>query len=137
MNEPKNVPEGFEPFDQGTGFGAGFGPVYVDQANCRLGFFVTALHLNPFGACHGGAMATFADMQVVAIKGRNRGGRVHSPTISLSIDYLAPVLAGNWVQAEVMLAKTTSTMLFTQALISADGSLVARSSAIYRYYPRG
>ena len=76
-----------------------------------------------------GAIATFADAQVVAVLGAPVGWRRHTPTISLSVDYLAPVAIGAWLEAEVTLSKQTPTMLFTQALMTVDDETVARSSA--------
>lgn len=126
------VPEGFELADLGAGFGAAFGPVYMDRAGGRVGFWVSELHMNPINGLHGGAMATFADTQLMALRGGIEEGRTHSPTISLSLDYLAPAIVGDWVEAEVTLVKTTRTMIFTQAIMTVDGNPVARSSAIYR-----
>jgi uncharacterized protein (TIGR00369 family) len=128
-----NLPEGFVSFDAGTGFGAVFGPVYVHRQKRQIGFRVAIHHMNPYGALHGGAMATFADMQCVAIN-QDIAPSGHTPTINLSIDYLAPVRLHEWVLAEVSLLKTTSTMVFTQAIFSSRSMPVARSHAIYRRY---
>ena len=61
----------------------------------------------------------------------------HQPTISLSVDYIATAPLGAWVEAAVTLVKSTKTLIFTQALITAGGEIVARSQAIYRNYGRG
>lgn len=127
-----DVPDGFVPADLGAGFGAHFGPVYMDRARSRMGFRVSKLHMNPINGLHGGAMATFADTQLMAIRAGAEEGRTHSPTISLSLDYLAPAKVGDWVEAEVTMVKTTRTMIFTQAIMTVDGNPVARASAIYR-----
>jgi acyl-coenzyme A thioesterase PaaI-like protein len=80
-------------------------------------------------------MATFADMQIAAIV---RSGLIaterHTPTISLSVDYIAPAPLGAWVEANVILIKETKLMIFTQALITANGQPVARANATYRNY---
>lgn len=126
------VPERFELLDVGSGFDAAFGKVYVERTEHRMGFRVAECHTNPFGVCHGGAMATFADTQLMAYFVVLGEGREIIPTINLSIDYLAPVPLGAWVEASVTLVKRTRTMLFTQAIMTVDGEPVARSSAIYR-----
>ena len=123
-----DVPTGFVPVTVTTGYNAGFGPSYLDAASGRIGFRVADLHLNPVGFCHGGAIATFADLQVVAAGQYD----AHKPTVSLTIDYVAPAPLGAWVEAAVTCVKVTRTLIFTQALITADGAIVARSSAIYR-----
>ncbi|MDR8398385.1 PaaI family thioesterase [Paraburkholderia sp. USG1] len=128
------VPTGFKLVSLGAAFMSQFGPLYLCSETSTLAFRVAPNHLNPVDMCHGGAMATFADLQVIAIRpGADRADQ-HSPTISLSVDYLAPARLGAWVEADVTLVKSTRTMIFTQALIAVDGNIVARSSAIYRKY---
>lgn len=126
------VPIGFELLDLGAGFMDAFGPVYLSRETSALGFWVASHHLNRVNVCNGGAMATFADLQVAAVKFRE--ATKHMPTINLSVDYLAPAPFDTWVEAVVTLVKATRTMFFTQALITADGNLVARTNAIYRNY---
>ncbi len=127
-----DIPDGFTRADLGPGFGAGFGPVYVDRATQRMGFRVREAHGNPVGTCHGGAMATFADTLLMAHRGGREEGLPHSPTISLSVDYLAPAPVGAWVEAAVTVARTTRTMIFVQAMLTVAGDPVARVSSIYR-----
>ena len=128
------APPGFTLADLGPGFGARFGPVFLDRSRRRLCFRVGEEHVNPIGTCHGGALTTFADMQLMAIRAGREEGLPHSPTISLSVDFLAPARLGDWVQAEVTQLQQTRTLLFTQALMTADGRPVARANAIYRNY---
>ena len=129
-------PPGYEGVHPGSmiGFGRSVGPLYINRKRCRLAFRVGPEHVNPIGFCHGGALATFADSQVAAIRDRAFDGTAHSPTISLTIDYLASVPLGALVEMEVTLVRRTRTMLFTQALLMVDGENVARSNAIYRCY---
>jgi uncharacterized protein (TIGR00369 family) len=126
------APEGFEPLDLGSGFTLTFGRIYVRRADSRLGFRVDQRHLNPMAVCHGGAMATFADMQVAVVKAGLGTRTGHMPTIHLDVDYLATAPAGSWVEMEVTLVKTTRNLVFTQALITANGNICARSAGIYR-----
>lgn len=125
-------PDGFEPIVQGKGFSNLLGQVYVDRANNRFGMWVTPIQGNPVDTLHGGAMATFADLQLLALLGRGKGGAAHCPTISLSVDYLAPTPMGSWLEGQVTMTAQTKNMYFTQALMTVDGKPVARSSAIYR-----
>ena len=79
---------------------------------------------------HGGAMATFLDGQVFVLI-LDLAARAHTPTITLSVDFLAPPKVGDWLMAEVLHVKTTRTMIVTQALAKVGDRVVARSSAIY------
>jgi hypothetical protein len=77
-------------------------------------------------------------MQIAAVIAAGPGtAEGHQPKVSLSTDYLAIAPLGSWVESEVTLIKTTRTLIFMQALISANGAIVARSSAIYRNYGHG
>jgi uncharacterized protein (TIGR00369 family) len=127
------IPGGFEPIERPGGFGSAFGPVYFNRATTTLGFRVSAFHVNQFNVCHGGAMATFADMQIAAITHSGQlSAEHHRPTINLSVDYIAPAPLGAWVEAAVMLIRTTRRIVFTQTLIAVDGNPVARANASYR-----
>jgi uncharacterized protein (TIGR00369 family) len=130
--KPSDAPDGFEPLDLISGYSVAFGPVYLNRSERKLGFRVEKSHLNPFGLCHGGAMATFADLQVIAVKDGPGIKPGFSPTVSMSVDYLSPARLGDWVEATVTLAKATRSLIFTQALITANGETVARATALYR-----
>lgn len=132
------APEGFEPISLGPGFAQAFGQVYVNRASHSIGFRVAPHHVNPVGVCSGGALATFADMQIAGVMVHGPGSSDnHSPTISLSMDYVAVAPLGSWVEAAVTLVRKTRTMLFTQAILTTNGSAIVRSNAIYRLYEGG
>lgn len=126
------VPDGYEQIDLGGGFQSCFGSVYVDRARSRMGFRVEQRHCNPVGTLHGGALATFADSLVAVVNAGVESGEPHTPTIHLSIDFIAPALAGQWVEAQVILLPTTRSMLFVQAVLTAERTIFARCNAIYR-----
>ncbi len=118
-----------------TGVGEwSLGGIWLDRQGARLAVRVAQGHCNAFGVMHGGALATFADAQALAVRTYSGGAEDHTPTVSLSVDYLGGAQLGSWVVADVTLLRTTRTLLFTQALITADGKPVARSSAIYRNF---
>ena len=53
-------------------------------------------------------------------------------TISLSVDYVATANIGQWFQIDPRVVKTGSALGFAGALITADGEVIARTSAIFR-----
>lgn len=127
-----NVPPGFEPLPLGGRFSDTLGAIYLDRARGRLRWRVEPAHANPFGVCHGGALATFADWQVAALREGSNDAVAHTPTISLAVDYLAPIPVGSWVEAAVAVDRTTRTMIFSRAVFTVEGEVVGRSHAIYR-----
>lgn len=109
------------------------GPYYLRELEgvWSMGFRVHPRHLNKMGVCHGGILATFADALGTAVK-RNVGLRVETPTVTLTVDYVAPVRPGTWVQATPQLVAQTRRLLNIHSLIGADGETVARMNCIYR-----
>jgi uncharacterized protein (TIGR00369 family) len=121
--------------DIGTGAWS-VGLLWFDRAKGRMALKVGAEHCNAYRTLHGGAMATFADGQAGAvIEYHEDDPEGHTPTISLSVDYLAPVPVGAWLVADVTLLKVTRTMIFTQAVMTVGERVVARTNAIYRNVP--
>ena len=130
-------PEGYEPLPVLTPVDAAMGPwfmrVNVDGTR-TVGFRVHEKNCNANGVCHGGIIATFADMLVrVFQEGCADGKGVgRMATINLDIDYLSPGWPGAWIEATPEVVQRTGKMLFTQALIRDGDTPVARCMAIYR-----
>ena len=109
------------------------GVIWYDRPTSRFALYVTAALCNAYGVLHGGAMATFVDSQATAIRDYADNDLAgHTPTISLSVDYIGPVPVDSWLIGEVTLLRTTRNMMFTQAILTVAGENVARSNAIYR-----
>ena len=127
------APAGFQPLAGRAECEAFAGPYYIREQGgvWTMGFRVQPRHLNKMGVCHGGIMATFADALGTAVK-RGIALRVETPTITLTVDYVAPVRAGAWVEATPQLVARTRRMLNLQSLITADGETVARMNCIYK-----
>lgn len=138
---PLAVPDGFKPLLVGGDFIATNGPLYIrsvaqpDGSKLRhLGFRVEQRHTNPMGNCHGGMLATFADMMLPMLAHRQAPELRNQflPTVSLQIDYLAPSPLGAWVQGEAQVLRTTRNLAFVQGLITADGVPALRVSGIFK-----
>ena len=128
-------PAGFRAHRMGGAFIEHVGPLYVSTEGgvFRLGFRVLAQHTNPLGICHGGMMATFADMLLpMAVLYRWEGERRFLPTIGLQVDYLGPSRLGAWVEGRGELLRRTRNMVFAQGLVTADGEPVLRVSGTFK-----
>lgn len=133
-----DIPEGFRAVKVGGHFIAHNGPLYGrwDGTRLQLGFRVEERHTNPLKICHGGMMATFADMLIpCAAMYQFEMERRFLPTISLQMDYMGASPLGAWVQGEGDVLKTTRNMLFGQGLVTADGQTVLRVSGIFKMGP--
>ena len=133
MTEPAS---GFAPMRLGDGFISVNGPLYLkhEGALVQMGFRVERRHTNPMGNCHGGMLASFADMLLPMSIQRKAPeiGHKFLPTVSLQIDYLAPAPLGAWVQGEAEVLRSTRNLVFAHGLVSADGVPCLRVSGIFK-----
>jgi uncharacterized protein (TIGR00369 family) len=133
-----DIPSGFGPVEIGGPYMALNGPLYAKLEGGRLlmGFRVEMRHTNPLQICHGGMMASFADMLIpCASMYQSDMLRRFLPTISLNIDYVGAAPLGAWVQGEAQVLRTTRNMLFGQGLVTADGEVALRFSGIFKMGP--
>jgi uncharacterized protein (TIGR00369 family) len=135
VNHATPIPTGFKPATIGGAFLAHNGPLYarLDGDHFQLGFRVEPRHTNPLNICHGGMLATFADMLLPCVIIYEPGHeRRFLPTISLQVDYLAQAPLGAWVQGEGEVLRRTRSMVFAQGVVTADGTAAMRISGIFK-----
>jgi len=134
-----DIPPGFRPIPMGGAFMMHNGPFYGKLEGNRLlfGFRVQERHCNPMKNCHGGMLASFADMLMpcAALYQETVPERRFMPTISLQVDYLSPAPLGAWVQGEADVLRSTRNMLFAHGLVRADGVMAMRVSGVFKQGP--
>ena len=142
MSQITPIPEGFRKLRVGGAFMSGVGPlmgrlIHINgKPQVQIGFQVEQRHTNPMGVCHGGMMATLADMlAAISVPYQSNLPRHFLPTVSLQLDFLAAVKLGDWVQAQADILRTTRNLVFIQGLIHANGELALRVSAIHKIGP--
>jgi uncharacterized protein (TIGR00369 family) len=132
------APEGFVPVPIGGAFAALIGPLYGrwHEGRLQLGFRVETKHANPGGSCHGGMLATMADILISSAAFYQADIPRHFlPTISLQFDFMANAPLGCWVQGQADILRVTRNLLFSQGLVYADGELALRASGVFRRGP--
>ena len=139
-DEQPGAPTGFVQFPSlgRDGFGSLCGPFWFKLEGELLvaGFRVESRHCNPAGICHGGMLATFCDFHLaVASQFQKRLNTLITPTINLSLDYLAPTPKGAWVECRAEVAKATRGMVFANGTVTADGEPVVRAHGIFKIPP--
>jgi uncharacterized protein (TIGR00369 family) len=130
-----NLPEGFTPLRLSMGFLDANGPLYWRWAGERflLGFRVEARHCNPGKVCHGGMLATFADMLLpIAARFQSNADMGFLPTVNLSLDFVAPAPLGGWLEGRAEGLKATRNLLFSQGTVTADGAICLRANGIFK-----
>lgn len=134
-----HLPAGFKPLAMAGEFMSANGPLYLrhEGALVQMGFRVEGRHTNPLGICHGGMLASFCDMLLPVSINHKRPdiGIRFFPTINLQLDYLAPAMLGAWVEGEAQVLRVTRSLVFAQALATADGEPCIRASGIFKIGP--
>ena len=130
-------PPGFRPLPIADGFVARNGPIYArrEGAGALFGFRVRRDHCNPMGICHGGWLATVADM-CLPLTARLGGLEEHFLlTVHMGIDYLAPAPLGAWVEGRGRVLRRTGRMVFADGTLEAAGETILRASGVFRIGP--
>ena len=142
MSSLTDIPEGFQ-LDQRIQphtFGGLVGPFYSRRQgnDLSLGLRIEGRHCNSRGTCHGGLLATLADIALgyscaIAGSASNPGGeRPNFVTVDLSLQYLDSTQVGEWVQSEVTVLGSGSRTRSATGHLLANGRPVVRISANFR-----
>lgn len=131
-------PEGFRPLRANSQFLNINGPIFVrrDERGLLFGFRVDERHCNPLGVCHGGWLATFADI-VLPLGAREAAasGDGMLMTVSMSLDYFGPARLGEWVEGRGEMLRRTTRLVFTQGILRTGGEPILRASGVFRIGP--
>lgn len=118
-----------------VGFLKTVGPIQWRRGDdgLQMRFRVDSIHCNPVGSCHGGMLATFADV----VLGLGMGDAVKSgtfmPTIGLTCDFLAPAAQGSWVHGQAEVLHAGRSIGVARCLLRIDGGApVVRASGTFK-----
>src|SRR5262245_61623120 len=132
------IPEGYELLQRtaGNSFAGLAGPFYAKRQGreISLGLRIEERHLNSRGTCHGGLLATLADIALgyACVAAAEEGGGKNFVTIDLSVEYMASTRAGDWLYSEVRVLNVDTRTAAAAGHLMVDGQPVARVSANFR-----
>jgi uncharacterized protein (TIGR00369 family) len=139
MSAQAGIPEGFEldPRFQPHTFSGLVGPFYSKRQgnDLSLGLRIEERHCNSRGTCHGGMLATLADVALgyaCALATSTDGKRRNFVTVDLMLHYLASTQVGDWVQSEVRVLTPGSSTASATGHLLANGNPVVQISANFR-----
>jgi len=130
-----NIPDGFRMLrDVGGQFINVNGPLYFRKTDSGLllGLRIEERHCNPMGICHGGMLMTFCDMVMPMAANYANKLAQFLPTISMTTDFVGPAKLGAWLEGRTDVLKVTRNLVFTQAIITADGEPAVRASGTFK-----
>lgn len=128
------IPDGFAPHTRKSPVTAPWEPLFAAQApgSYRLGLRIASAHCNGRGFLHGGVIAALADNAMgLTYVAALQDGR-SAVTIGLTLDYVGIGALGQWLEIGPRLIKSGKTLGFVDALIEADGQIIARANATFK-----
>ena len=128
------APAGFKALERLSPFNALVGPLYARRRKGRelsIGVRIEDKHTNSRGICHGGVLATLADLSLGYAMHAKLGGKGSFVTAHLSVDYAGSARVGDWIEAEVEIQRMGTRLAFANCYLVADGRQIVRASAIF------
>jgi uncharacterized protein (TIGR00369 family) len=127
------VPAGFKPLPSASPFNELVGPLYEKPAEgaVSLGLRVENEHCNSRGICHGGVLATVADLALGYALMAKIGVRSNFVTAHLDLDYAGAAELGDWMHSEVEVQRVGSRLAFAAGYLCVGGSRIVRMSGIF------
>ena len=121
----KEAPEGFKLIPRLSPFNALVGPLYEHRRGdeVSIGVRIEEKHANSRGICHGGLLATVADLA-------KTGGKSFV-TAHLAIDYAGAARIGDWIESAVEIQRMGSRLAFANGYLLCGESRIVRASAIF------
>ena len=112
MSRTSEIPEGFRRVQRPrpNPFNEMVGPFYERRRGTEvsLGLRIEERHCNSRDICHGGLLATLADLALgysALAAAKTAGGPSSFVTVSLSLDFAGSAKAGDWVESAVEVHK--------------------------------
>jgi acyl-coenzyme A thioesterase 13 len=130
----KRVPAGFRALERLSPFNALVGPLYSRKKRGRelsIGMRIEQKHTNSRGICHGGVLATLADLSLGYAMHAKTAGKVAFVTAHLAVDYAGAARVGDWIEAEVEIQRMGARLAFANCYLVAEGRRIVRASAIF------
>jgi uncharacterized protein (TIGR00369 family) len=126
------IPEGFRKLERLSPFNALVGPLYErrDGDAVSIGLAIEAKHTNSRGICHGGVLATLADLALgyaMLAKSGDKG----FVTAHLAVDYAGAAKAGDWIESRVEIQRLGSRLAFANCYLVSAGKPIVRASGIF------
>ncbi len=129
---PDNPPKGFVELPAVGPFDSLMGKLYGRRENedMVMGFRCSPRHINAHNTCHGGMIASFADMVAYSMRVQAGLRETSTPTVMLSIEYLRPISLGDWVEGHCEVVKKGKRLLFSRVTGKVDGETVFTATSI-------
>jgi acyl-coenzyme A thioesterase 13 len=129
----KQPPEGFRAIPRLSPFNALVGPLYERRQGdeVSIGLLIEEKHSNSRGICHGGLLATVADLSLGYAMVAKTGGRGGFVTAHLAVDYAGAARIGDWIESAVEIQRMGKRLAFANCYLVCGEKRIVRASAIF------
>ena len=129
----KKVPDGFHAIPRLSPFNALVGPLYERRKGDELsiGLRIQEKHTNSRGICHGGLLATLADLSLGYAMLAKTGGKGGFVTAHLAVDYAGAAHLDDWIESAVEVQRMGTRLAFANCYLLCGESRIVRASAIF------
>jgi acyl-coenzyme A thioesterase 13 len=110
------------------------GPLYArrrDGEELCIGLQIEKKHSNSRGICHGGVLATLADLSLGYAMHEKTEGKTAYLTAQLSIDYAGAARIGDWIESLVEIQRVGARLAFANCYLIVEERRIVRASAIF------
>jgi acyl-coenzyme A thioesterase 13 len=127
------IPEGFQKIARLSPFNALVGPLYErrDGDAVSIGLEIEAKHTNSRGVCHGGVLATLADLALGYAMLARSGDKGSFVTAHLAVDYAGAAQLGEWIESKVEIQHVGGRLAFANCYLVSGAKPIVRASAIF------
>jgi acyl-coenzyme A thioesterase 13 len=127
------IPPGFRLIERLSPFNALVGPLYEKREGetVSIGLAIDQKHTNSRGVCHGGVLATLADLALGYAMLARSGDKGSFVTAHLAVDYAGAARKGDWVESSVEIQRVGARLAFANCYLVAGGRPIVRASAIF------
>jgi uncharacterized protein (TIGR00369 family) len=128
----RQAPDGFHAIPRLSPFNALVGPLYERRRGdaVSIGVRIEEKHTNSRGICHGGLLATIADLALGYAMLAKTGGKGFV-TAHLAIDYAGAARIGDWIESAIEIQRVGSRLAFANGYLVCGESRIVRASAIF------
>jgi acyl-coenzyme A thioesterase 13 len=131
----RKPPQGFKALSRLSPFNAMVGPLYARSRRGQelsVGLRIEEKHTNSRGICHGGVLATLADLALGYVMHVRAEGKMGFVTAHLAVDYAGSARVGDWIESKVEIQRMGTRLAFANCyLVARNGRRIVRASAIF------
>lgn len=130
----RGVPRGYRAIPRLSPFNSLVGPLYMRRRKgheLSIALRIEDKHTNSRGICHGGVLATMADLSLGYAMHAKAEGKAGFVTAHLAVDYAGAAKVGDWIESEVEIQRMGTRLAFANCYLVAGKRRIVRASAIF------